>query len=1077
VGDLFRTLWNEEVEQASQSFGALRQPRGLLLEEKRMSGASHKEAEPPESTAAVEEHTVVLPAEAAPRPAGLELPWPTEPPRALPPHEPDPTISPGRTLAGRYTVLQPLGQGGMGVVLAAYDALLDRRVALKLLQPRGLPTSSREAAQAWLLREAKAMARLNHPNVVHVYDAGTLEDGRIFVAMEHVEGQTLRRWSQQQERSWSELLGVYQAAGQGLAAAHAAGLVHRDFKPDNVLVGKDGRVRVMDFGVARLGPTTSASSPTPSPHTAAAELAQGAWEEVPLVGQGMVPGTPKYMAPELLRGGAADTRSDLFAFCVALYEDLYRQPPFGGARPEERRRAQLEGRVSPLPAASKVPAWVGRAVLQGLATDSAQRPPSMEALLQALAHSPVRLRTRWVATVAPVVAVLGLCGWALTAWDMRTAERLQLCSSGPQRLQGVWDEPMRLRVQQAFAATGKPFAQDAFVSAQQALDGYARAWVAMHRQACEATRLHREQSEQVLTLRMACLERRLLELEGLVKVFAQADGPVVQQAAQAARGLPALEGCADVEALSSEMPLPEQVGKRTRVEELRQEMARGRALLLGGRYSQASEAALTSVGRARALDYPPVLAEALLDFCASVYRLDLKAGLRACTEAVWVANGQRQDRIATRATIYLMQFLNEEGEHERSRWWQEYASSMLERLGRPPQLEAQYLGALAIGHVQRGESQQAREAYERYRLLALRTYGPDDPQTLSAENNAAVGLEILGHAAEAARLLGQSAQRFERLLGPHHPGLALRLSNLADAQADTGELEAAQEALERSARIIRETLPAGSRYHAAWSSVAAAVALARGRYGEAQRHAREALAVYERLELLRGLDGPTTQLYLGRALLKGGQAQQALELLQEAAHSAEQQKGEGNAELAVYWGAVASAQQALGRAQEALRLRERGLRHALRHEQGQGPWTALARLELADSLLHLGKHKEALEQARQAQPTLRELLGPLAPRLGEALRIQGEALLVLRRPAEAVALLEQAVLVAEGSALDPNERAWARFLLARALAESAQRPERQAELLTQARQDFSSADIPDLTHRAELERWARSHPR
>jgi len=170
-------------------------------------------------------------------------------------------LSPGRTLAGRYTLLGTLGQGGMGLVLAAYDARLDRRVALKLLRSRR-GSRSEKTEEARLLREAQAMARLNHPNVVAVYDAGTLENGSVFIAMEYVQGQTLSRWRQQQERSWREVLGVYLAAGQGLPAAHAAGLVHRDFKPDNVLVGEDGRVKVTDFGLARGEPTEPL--PTPS---------------------------------------------------------------------------------------------------------------------------------------------------------------------------------------------------------------------------------------------------------------------------------------------------------------------------------------------------------------------------------------------------------------------------------------------------------------------------------------------------------------------------------------------------------------------------------------------------------------------------------------------------------------------------------------------------------------------------------------------------------------------------------------------------------------------------------------------
>jgi len=222
------------------------------------------------------------------------------------------------TLVGRYVVLDVVGEGGMGVVYSAFDPELDRKVAIKLLQAK--PGGS-TGEQAWLVREAQALARLSHPNVVAVHDVGTLPGDRVFIAMELVDGVTLRAWLKT-PRSWREVLPIMRAAGAGLAAAHAAGLVHRDFKPDNVIVGNDGRVRVMDFGLARAqldGPAMRSSDVAIDSRSPLSDK---------LTIAGTVVGTPAYMAPEVYQGDAADARTDQFAFGIALYEALYRTRPY-----------------------------------------------------------------------------------------------------------------------------------------------------------------------------------------------------------------------------------------------------------------------------------------------------------------------------------------------------------------------------------------------------------------------------------------------------------------------------------------------------------------------------------------------------------------------------------------------------------------------------------------------------------------------------------------------------------------------------------------------------------------------------
>jgi len=298
---------------------------------------------------------------------------------------PEPVLERGAAL-GRYLILERLGAGGMGVVFLAYDPELDRKLALKLLHPG--PAAHAGRARARLLREAQAMARLTHPNVVAVHDVGTF-GGQVFVAMDFVPGQTLGAWLATRRPDWRAALKLFAQAGAGLAAAHAAGIVHRDFKPDNVLVGDDGRVCVTDFGLARTGTGTEASGVMP------ASPRDDAGPSVALTQAGAVMGTPAYMAPEQYHGESADARADQFSFCVALWEAIYGRRPFAGETLLELAQAVTMGEVQ-APGRAAAPTWLRRTLERGLAVDPAARWPSMSALLAELAHD--RWRTRPAAT-------------------------------------------------------------------------------------------------------------------------------------------------------------------------------------------------------------------------------------------------------------------------------------------------------------------------------------------------------------------------------------------------------------------------------------------------------------------------------------------------------------------------------------------------------------------------------------------------------------------------------------------------------------------------------------------------------
>ncbi|HMG57460.1 MAG TPA: serine/threonine-protein kinase, partial [Kofleriaceae bacterium] len=301
----------------------------------------------------------------------------------------------------RYVVERRLGAGGMGVVYAARDTELGREVALKIVRPR----AGVDAMQSRLRREAKAMARLSHRNVVPVFDIGT-HDGQLFIAMELVAGDTLRSWVTR-PRPWRDAVQLFVKAGRGLEAAHAAGLVHRDFKPDNVVIGHGDEPRITDFGLAReLG---EGDGPPSTPPSEGGELSQ-------VTATGSLAGTPAYMAPEQLLGRHSGPAADQFSFCVSLYEVLYGARPFRPvtARPEAQVSEIRAGRIARPTAARGVPGWIHAALVRGLAFEPARRWPSMAALVDAL-DGKRRARRRRVAAVVAGLALAAGGGLGATA--------------------------------------------------------------------------------------------------------------------------------------------------------------------------------------------------------------------------------------------------------------------------------------------------------------------------------------------------------------------------------------------------------------------------------------------------------------------------------------------------------------------------------------------------------------------------------------------------------------------------------------------------------------------------------------
>ncbi len=710
------------------------------------------------------------------------------------------------TSVGRYLIVNVLGEGGMGVVYAAYDPELDRKVAIKLLQAR--TAGGERGDQAWLLREAQALARLSHPNVIDVHDVGTLPGDRVFVAMALVEGTTLRAWMKA-GRGWREVVAMLRGAGAGLAAAHAVDLVHRDFKPDNVLVGRDGRPRLMDFGLARLRPPGELSDEHAIVAARTSDLAieVNSPLNASLTIAGSVLGTPAYMAPEIYDGKPADARSDQFAFGVTLYEALYRVRPFDRAQLGADRTAPPEARKPP--AEAGVPARVERVVMRALAADPAARFSSMNMLLAELAIDPTASRRRALYATGAIglVAIAVGTGFALSNHRHVAPITPPVCAAA-RELATVWDAAIADKIGKAFAGK-RPFADRAFAATKLALDAYAAEWTAAATENCEATRVRAEQPPDVMALRQACLDDRRAELREVTHLLAEADAPVVDRADKIAWSLEPVKRCADVIALRAPgLPSP---AIADLVADLRTRLATAKALASVGRLEPAIAAAAAVVTDARALAYPSILAEALaVQGSALMHANKFALAAPVLAEATLTALRSKRDALAAVSALTAAQVastgLNRPDE---ARVWLGIGAAEVARIGDDQELQEEALEAEGTVAGERGDLVAALAAHEKARALGERVWGASGPAQWHAEYLLAATLAKTG-------AWGDAIPHFERALTlreaavADHPDVALILSSLGAAYQHVGEAAKATAAYQRALAIREHTFGATS---------------------------------------------------------------------------------------------------------------------------------------------------------------------------------------------------------------------------------------------------------------------------
>ncbi|MBL9105318.1 MAG: serine/threonine protein kinase [Myxococcales bacterium] len=903
---------------------------------------------------------------------------------------------------GRYLVLHELGRGGMGVVLLAYDPELDRKVAVKLLGAQGADA----AQQDRLLREAQAMARLAHPNVAAVFDVGVL-GGQVYLAMEYVEGESLRAWLGAR-RPWRVVVDMFVQAGRGLAAAHAAGLVHRDFKPDNAIVGRDGRVRVLDFGLAALGTNLSEGPSAPPSLTSLAlpGLASRSLLSSRLTADGALVGTLAYMSPEQLALAELDPRSDQFSFCVALHEALHAELPFAGETAGAYVLAVTSGAVR-APPRGAVPRYVDRALARGLAVAREDRFPDMDRLLAALTRDPAaRLRRLGLLGlgVAASVGVGLLVG--------RSGDDAAACAAVDAPVAAAWGDETRARVRAAVTATGLPYAADALAAALPRIDAWVAAWSTARREVCRA---HRDGalSDALHDREVTCLSGQVHDLAARTRLLAAADGDAVANAVAAVEALPDPGRCLDP-ALLGDAADPE-AAARVREADAEQDL---------GHYQRARELAAAAVAAAAGdID----LAEALYVEGQVLYGLgqprEARAALvRAFTRAAAV--GSREVGF-TAASQLLVLAADEFRELDEARLWRDIGAELLAGGALEPRhAHATFPHAEASYAAARGDYDAAIEHLSR----AVAWSSERDPDTLAAANlvlSRARMLRLAERYADAEADYLRVRRIYDGLFGPHHPQQATLANNLGVLYGSLHRYDEGLRELERARAIVRAIEGESSLHLAYIASNLIEPYTAAGRHDEAVAAARAALATFEREVGPATARAMTGHNNLGHALL--------------SAHRCEEARPELERALAIA-GEIAAVPTDLS--------------------------TPL--YNLAYCALELRQYAAAVDYTARAL----EALGaaPDSREHDHTRLLQSRGLVGLGRHREAVALLEGVLARWQREAPVPDRRGDARFVLAQALWLGAlDRPRALAEARA-ARELQRSARYPHFPL-ADVEAW------
>ncbi len=882
---------------------------------------------------------------------------------------------------GRFVVLSELGAGGMGSVYAAYDPELDRKVAIKLLHDR--------AHTARLLREAQSLARLAHPNIVAVFDVGD-QRGAVWVAMEYIDGQTFGDWLAGEGAAlpWRERIDRVLEAARGVAAAHAAGIIHRDLKPDNVMIGKDGRVRVMDFGLARAGAEVTREEE----QTAADSLTTSTTTQldVELTSAGTVMGTPAYMAAEQFLGATTDERTDQFALCVILWETLYGERPFAGETFSVLKEAVSLGRMRSTPSARRVPAWLRRVLERGLSSNPEARWPSVPALLAAIDRGRARVRRRRVFIGSGLIGLVAL--GALGAQRLERSRAVAACDAAAAAITEVWpggEDGRRATLREHLARSSLSYARETFSRVQPWLDRYVDDWRSTRAATCRAATvddgLSDGLSSELARRADACLEERATQLETLLDALTRSGDAGVTRAVTAVASLPPATDCGDRSFLErqADPPPPQELARQ---QALRARLHQVVALSSAGDSK-------TALARVEALldDFPEDGGEALRADIIRVHGRMLEStgspeqAIARLDEAMMLAGAAGDDVGAARAAIALMTTLSDEADRHAEALMLGKTARLLLRDLEPESESGPLTAALEEAYAKvltRKRDYAAAQAQSRRSItLHERLYGADHPRTIDAVSTHTIQLVEASDPAAAIVLMQRVHDSRRQIFGEGHPLVMDALNNMGAAQTYAGNFKAAVR-LHRRCHELRERA-LGPEHPKTLSSLT--------NLSESLAHV--GITPLEQFDESSYEDPAAAEAALDKivaALAKDPSLLEAERNLRRVIALSTRTRGADHPRTIAAYDTLGAVLTSQGRHEEA----ERVLRGALASVEAREEATALdsfaIKFSLSANLAETGRFAEAYVLIREAELALSESLDPEHPNLVETRALRRE---------------------------------------------------------------------------------------
>ncbi|MCH9687142.1 MAG: tetratricopeptide repeat protein, partial [Deltaproteobacteria bacterium] len=877
---------------------------------------------------------------------------------------------------------------------------------------------------------------------------------------------TLTQWLKTTDRTWREVLEVFLPAGRGLHAAHMRDLIHRDFKPDNVMVSVDGQVQVMDFGLARASTGSSTGSSTDN---AAAELGLERDSALSQPTDGRLAGTPAYMAVEQIEAKPLGPTTDQFAFCVSLWQGVCGQRPFEGELVSELYLNMVEGNVRPPPASARMPRWLKHVLLRGLDPQPAARWPSMEQLLSVLERG--RRRWRWQVALAGAAAIAVSAG-SVFAWRQQQAraarELVATCEAEGATIDQIWNEGERDRVRLGLLGTKASFASDSLDTLVPWLDEYRDAWRAGRTEVCRHRTIERDWDEQRVDRSMWCFEDRRLQFEATINQIATSNVQAARRAVRVASYLEPVAACLDPQLLQR-LPAPP-LELRDEIRSIRADLTESDQLRHNGNFADSLEVARKARQRADTLGWPPLRASARLIEGVSARNTGRFSDAEdALTTAYFDAEAAGSIEVAFRAARSLVPTLCQLQRYHEAETWSRHADALSPELSDPSGLDAAekyYLLQRVYDGL--GDYEAAALAGEQALRLRTEALGPAHPITAAAVRNLGLAYLKQERFGEALEMFDRSAAVWEDAVGHDHPYVGGLAEHRGRALLAMGRVDEALASMQQALAIHQQVLRPGHPSLAENLGGLSEVLLALGRIDEAASANQRAMAIEHdefgpghRSFAARLRSASAIDLARGRsdiALERAMQARQFLEALLEPHHP----------ELASAMERIADVMEQIGRYDDAVRHRREAL---TRRESARG----LSARELITPLVRLGhtlRNGGELDDARQSYTRALKIAEPQSPAcvpsltgLAEILLIEGDAVAARRHA-------EQAVRIVEQRQPGPRMAADAHFALARALRISGEAEARVSSLAQRARDEFAAAHRD--ARRAEIEGWLAS---